>query len=450
MKIAATAIAASFLLAGCSSGSTGKQDASAPITYWYGLDSVDAKSEAQWIKYNQTPFEKQYPNIKMNAIPQSGSALDAKVKTALAAGQGPDFIQADGSTTAIPLATAGYLANLTSDAKSQDWKDKILPWALDMGYINGKLEALPTSYESMVLYYNKTLFKKYGWSPPTDEASLDKLASEMQAKGIIPFAAGNASYAAATEWLVSDFLNEVAGPKKFHDALAGTIPWTDPAIVSSIKLLKTYFDKGYFQGGVKQYFSEQDPQKYAEFADGKAGMFLSGSWEMGTLPTYFGVNGNKDQWGWAPLPSLAAGVPNNIYPLSVGGTISVNSKAPNLKGAIDYVNWLFSDTKNMWQYAEASANEPLPIKYTAADIPKGVDPRYASQYEAINAASVSGDVGYVSWTSLGPQEETYLTANEDKVLNNTLSPQAFCAGLETAYKADKKSNLIPPLFSTNG
>ena len=203
LTVAAAAVATSLLLAACSSSDSTASGPNAPITYWYGLDTVDAKSEALWKKFNEDEFQKQYPKVKMDAVPQSAAPLDAKVKTALAAGQAPDFIQTPGSSTAIPYATAGYLADLNANAQKQDWKDKILPWALDMGYIDGKLDALPTSYETMVLYYNKTLFEKNGWTPPTDRASLEKLAGEMKHKGITPFAAGNASYTGATEWLVS-------------------------------------------------------------------------------------------------------------------------------------------------------------------------------------------------------------------------------------------------------
>jgi raffinose/stachyose/melibiose transport system substrate-binding protein len=450
-KITVTAVAASLLLAGCSSaGDSTASGSSAPITFWYGLETVDAKSEAIWKKYNLEPFEKQHPDVKVNAIPQSSAPLPAKIKTALAAGQAPDFIETAGSATAIPYATAGYLADLTKNAETEGWKDKFLPWALDMGYIDGKLEAVPTSYESMVLYYNKTLFKKNGWTPPTDRASLEKLAEEMKGKGIVPFTAGNASYTAATEWLVSSFLNEVAGPAKIHDALAGKVPWTDPAIVSAITLLKKYFDKGYFGGGVKQYFTTQDPQKYAQFADGKAGMFISGSWEMLSLGEYFGVDGNKNDWAWTTLPPLAAGVPSGSFPLSVGGTMSINAKAKNPSAAFDYMNWLFSDTKNMWNYVAAGEAEPFPIKYSDADVPKEVDPRYAEQYKQLNLASESRNVGYVTWTSFGPKMESYVLSEEDKVVNGSLSPEAFCAGLQKEFEADNKAGLIPPLFDTNG
>lgn len=449
-KIAVTAIAVSLLVAGCSGPGESVQDPDAPVIYWYGLDTVDAEHEATWEKYNLEPFVKEHPDVTVEAIAQSKEPLDAKIKTALAAGQGPDFIQTPGPANVILYSKAGYLADLTQNAESEGWKDKFLPWALDVGYLDGQLVSVPTSYESLVLYYNKTLFEENGWTAPTDRDSLEKLAKEMMAKGIIPFAAGNGDNPSSTEWLISSFLNVVAGPTKIHDALAGEIPWTDPDIVSAIALLKEYFDRGYFGGGVKQYFTTSYDQKLAQLADGEAGMYLSGTWEVLSFPWFFGYEGNQNDWAWTTLPSLSDNVSEGIFPLSVGGTLSVNAKAKNIAGALTYVNWLFSDTKNMWDYVAAGEAQPFPIKYSDSDIPEGVDPRYSDQYKQINLASEEGNVGYVTWTSFGPKMEAYVLNEQDKVLNGSLSPEDFCAGIQKAFEADNESQLIPRLFETNG
>jgi ABC-type glycerol-3-phosphate transport system substrate-binding protein len=130
--------------------------------------------------------------------------------------------------------------------------------------------------------------------------------------------------------------------------------------------------------------------------------------------------------------------------------MSINAKAKNPSAAFDYMNWLFSDTKNMWNYVAAGEAEPFPIKYSDADVPKEVDPRYAEQYKQLNLASESRNVGYVTWTSFGPKMESYVLSEEDKVVNGSLSPEAFCAGLQKEFEADNKAGLIPPLFDTNG
>jgi len=446
-KAAAVAIVASLAFAGCSSQPTSGPNT---VTLWYAPDDPGVKAQKEWAKFNVDPFEKLYPKVTVNAVLVPSQNLEQKQKVALAAGSGPDIITSAGSATAIPYATAGYLADLSDAAAANDWKSRILPWALDMGYVDGKLVALPTSYETMVVYYNKTLFEKNGWELPTDRDSLVALAKTMQAKGIIPFAAGNASYPGASEWLVSTYLNQVAGPAKIHAALSGEVPFTDPSIVASIQMMKDDFDKGWYAGGVKQYFTTQDPQKYAQLADGKAAMMVSGSWEVGALNDDFGTKGNTNEWAWGPLPPLADGVTSNIHPLSVGGTISVNAHSKAIKASTNYVSWLFSDTKNMWAAVEAGSFAPFPISYSPSDVPSGVDPRYAAQYQAINDASVKGNVGYVTWTSFGSKSEAYVLDNVDKVINGDMSAQAFCAGIDAAFQKDKAAGLVPPLFSTGG
>ena len=63
---------------------------------------------------------------------------------------------------------------------------------------NGKLYALAKTYETLGLFYNKTLFDKKGWTPPTTIAELEKLADTMKAEGLVPFAAGNADWRGPT------------------------------------------------------------------------------------------------------------------------------------------------------------------------------------------------------------------------------------------------------------
>ena len=439
------ALFATMALAACSS--TSSKDPH-KITLWYAPDDPSVKAQKQWTQFNVTPFEKKNPGLTVNAVLVNGQTFDQKQKVALAAGTGPDIITTAGSSTAIPYATAGYLSDLGAASKANNWASTILPWALDMGYVNGKLVSLPTSYESLVLYYNKTLFDKHGWKVPTDRDALVELADEMKSAGVIPFAAGNASYQGATEWLVSSYFNQVAGPGKLHAALSGSIPWTDSAFEASIKMMKDDFDAGWYAGGVKQYFATQDPQKYAQFADGKSAMMVSGSWEMSTFPDYFGADGNKNEWAWASLPPLASGIPSGVFPLSVGGTISVNAHSSSKAASTKYIEWMFSDTANMWGNALATGAEPLPIPFQPSDVPSGIDTRYAAQYQAINEASEKGMVGYVTWTSLGAKSESYVLDHADKVVNGNLTPAQFCQGLDQAFAADKKAGQLPTLFET--
>ena len=45
---------------------------------------------------------------------------------------------------------------------------------------------------------------------------------------MMPVAAGNAEWKAATEWHVTVFLNHGAGPDNVYKALSGELRWSDP------------------------------------------------------------------------------------------------------------------------------------------------------------------------------------------------------------------------------
>jgi raffinose/stachyose/melibiose transport system substrate-binding protein len=264
-------------LAACStSGSTANTTGqpTGTISYWYAPATPDAAGVANFLKYNVTPFDAKNPKVNLQAVQKNVNTINSQIQVALAAGKGPDIVTASGISNQITYAKAGVLTDLTTFATQNKWSSTLLPWAYQVSKVGGKVVALPQSYETLMLFYNKTLFKKNGWTPPTTRQQVEDLAQKMEAKGITPFAAGNSDYPAGSEWLVSAFLNDVAGPSKVHDALTGKINWTAPEFANSINLLKSYFDKGWFGGGVKQYFSTSDPEKYSQFASGKAGMYI--------------------------------------------------------------------------------------------------------------------------------------------------------------------------------
>jgi raffinose/stachyose/melibiose transport system substrate-binding protein len=446
--------ASPFVLAACSSGgSDSTSGADVPpgevggtLRYWIsGLDSIDAKTVNKYKSIYIEPFEKLYPNVTVDAEPQNDIGLAQKLQTALAAGQGPDVLPVN-SALAILYSQAGFLADLGPLAKKENFDTTFLPWALDIGVIDGKLLALPVSYETLVLYYNKALFETNGWTPPTDRASLDALAAEMDTAGVIPFTNANADYPGATEHPVNCYLNMVAGAGKLHDALVGDIAWTDPAFVASMQMMIDDFNRGWFSGGVKQYLSTSDPGKYANLVNGTTGMFLSGTWEIGGMNDYFGAQ--SDDWDWVGLPALGDGLPSGYYPLALGDVIAINAATDNMAAAEAFVTYRLTDADARWNAIKELGDEPLPTAFDAAAAPKGIDPRFIRQYQAISDASEAKKVGYVTWTSFGSTAEGYLLDNQDKLLTGDVSADDFCSGLDDAFQKDQDKGLVPPAFPT--
>src|SRR5215211_7199831 len=96
---------------------------------------------------------------------QQANNWDA-TRTAVIGGAGPDVVTTPGPSFAVELAKAGKLVALDDIAAEQGWDQSFVPWALDLGKVDGKLYSIPNEVETLVLYYNKTLFEEKGWTPP--------------------------------------------------------------------------------------------------------------------------------------------------------------------------------------------------------------------------------------------------------------------------------------------
>ena len=124
-------------------------------------------------------FNAQSETIKVEFVSQAEQW--SVTRTAVAGGGGPDVVITPGPSFAFELAQAGLLLPLTDFVERLGWNDFFVPWALSLGEVNGELFSLPTELETIVLYYNKTLFEDHGWSPCSPQ-SIDQTKSTQQSK----------------------------------------------------------------------------------------------------------------------------------------------------------------------------------------------------------------------------------------------------------------------------
>ena len=205
-----------------------------PITFWY--ESASPENQDSLKKLLIDPFNAAHPDSELS-IDFRGSDLDKQMRIAMLSGSGPDIVFTAGPSYVAAMAQAGQLLALDDYAQKLGWNDRVLPLFMDLGRYNGKLYALAKTYETLGLFYNKTLFAKNGWTEPKTIADLDALAAEAAKAGMTAFAAGNADWRPTNEHYVSIVLNSIAGPENVYKALTGAIPWTDPSIVAAIDKL---------------------------------------------------------------------------------------------------------------------------------------------------------------------------------------------------------------------
>ena len=66
-------------------------------------------------------------------------------------------------------------------ADQYGWQDKLLEWAYNSGVFSGELYSIPKNYETMIYFYNKTLFEENGWSLPNNLEEVEALAAKIKA-----------------------------------------------------------------------------------------------------------------------------------------------------------------------------------------------------------------------------------------------------------------------------
>jgi raffinose/stachyose/melibiose transport system substrate-binding protein len=385
------------------------------------------------------PFNAKTTTFQVETQPQA-NAWDA-IRTAVAGGGGPDIIYTPGPSFVFEMAKAGQLLPLDDIAAKYGWDKQFLPWALSLGKVDGKLYSIPHEIESLVLFYNKTVFDAHGWKPPTTIDEYLALNKEIKAAGIIPNAAGNSDWKPADEHYWSIFVNHIAGPQKVYDALKGKTPWTDPEIEKAVDTMDQLFMNGDFMESLDRYYTTASTEFLTALGDGKAAMAPSGTWWMGTIGKYFGdAAGNKNDWDWVPFPTTD-GKP--LYTLGIGSTYSINAATKYPDESAQFLTYYFSPEAQAISIVQCGV-APAPINLTADQL-KGIDPRRARLIEELGKAAGAGQYGYTTWTFWPPKSDAYIYDEIEKVWAKQTTLKDYLAGLDKQFQEELAAGNIPPI-----
>ena len=164
-------------------GSSGASQTSASasaktvVTYWNGFTGADGEILKQIVsEYNKA--NKMNVEIKMDIMPWD--SLYQKLSTTLPVNQGPDII-AFNTERIGTYAKPGTLA-VIDDIYGKDGIDSSkIPQALNENLkFEGKYYGVPQNFATLLLYYNKDLFKAAGLDPEKPPKTWDELADDAK------------------------------------------------------------------------------------------------------------------------------------------------------------------------------------------------------------------------------------------------------------------------------
>ncbi|MDU4934838.1 MAG: sugar ABC transporter substrate-binding protein [Peptostreptococcaceae bacterium] len=272
------------LLVGCNSSSgsaSGSENGVVEISVW-----APQPNEAESAYYTKRieEFNEEYEGkykATIELIPRAnGYEYENKINSAATSGDLPDVISMDGPTVAN-YADSGIVVPIDqyiSDEEKSDFVDSVIT----QGTYNGELYALGTAESSVLLFYNKKMLDEAGITPPTslEEAwtweDVYEAAKKLTKDGV---------YGINMEWDLGEgqiygFAPIIwsAGTEIIsEDGKTADGYLNSPEAVEAL----TYYQKFATEGLMNLQALPN------EFEEGKAAMYLVGSWEFATLESNY-------------------------------------------------------------------------------------------------------------------------------------------------------------------
>lgn len=347
---AAAGLALAAALAACSSSTSSSP--SAPVSGGGGGGSSSASASSSGAAALQQPatltwwawapqdkqlvaeFEKQYPNVKVNLVNAgTGTAEYTKLQNAIKAGSGvPDIAQVE--YYALPqFALGNSLADLSADGLSSD-SSQFSTAVWDSVQVGGKLVGLPQDTGPMALFYNKTVFDKYGLTVPATWAQFAADATKLHAadpKEYLTNDTGDPGFTTSMIWAAGGHPYATSGTSSVTINLSATDSGTSKFVSLWSPLIS---------GGDLAPISSWSNQWYTGLSNGTIASLVTGGWMGVDLES--GVPTGKGDWRVAPMPQFTAGTSADSE--NGGSADSVLAASKNQAAAAAFLQWISTGT----------------------------------------------------------------------------------------------------------
>jgi multiple sugar transport system substrate-binding protein len=306
--------------------SNDKSTAGTTITWWdyFGY----SKEGNQAIDGMIAQYEKTHPGVKIKRTSYAYPDFFTKFNQTVATNHTPDIAAMDAGQ--VPsYAAQGALQDLTKYTSGWPVTKQFFPQVIDQVTVGGKTYGVPFRSNSIVLWYNKDLFKAAGISNPPqtwDELRTDsKRLTNEQHSGICFPATKDET---GTFMFLSFLWQSGSDLQKIGDA--GSVNALN--YVNTLVNVDKSAPKSVLQWGWDDIA--------AQFASGKCATMINGPWVYGAVDS-----GKKvEHWGVAKLPAGSAGA---AAPLG-GEAWVIGKSAKNPDAVWKLIQWL-GDNQNSFK-----------------------------------------------------------------------------------------------------
>lgn len=255
-------------------------------------------------------YSEDHPEFKLDIqVTADRPSYLTKLRTLVASGELPDFIDTDADPYAQELADAGMLVDMKQFLEEQGLYDQFYEPALKYQELpDGSLYLLPLEYHLEMTWYNKKIFEENNLTVPKTIDDMLTISKALKDKGITPIAVDGVDvwpvlrYAAMIPFRTTG--NEFA-----RNLSQGKVKMADDVGMQAANFVSEigqYFQKGFAS---TDYTTAKNM-----FLNGEAAMYRMGTWE---IPSFVDENlpeQLKGQVDYFYLPTINnAKTPDNEF-----------------------------------------------------------------------------------------------------------------------------------------
>ncbi|MBB6690897.1 extracellular solute-binding protein [Cohnella xylanilytica] len=251
-------------------------------------------------------YQDEHPNVTIKQEVLENEQYKSKMKVLSASNKLPDVGMTWAAGYLQPFVEGNLFAPV-DDLLQGELKDKFVSGTTEAYAINGKTYALPLEFNITPVYYNKKIFEKYNLKAPTTYAEFQEVVKTLTQNGVAPIALGNKDRWTGSLWYMY-LADRIAGSQTLADAITGKVSFKDAGLVQAAKEVQTLVDENAFNKGFNGLSNDEGK---SEFLNGKAAMYMMGTWELPNFTTNQDIPQEfRDSVGFFKFPTVDGGKGN--------------------------------------------------------------------------------------------------------------------------------------------
>lgn len=332
------------IVVGCAPAASSGDDVTLSVWSW------QASSAPKWEAVFDV-YEESNPGVTIEFEGYQPTEYNQILATGMTGSDGPDVAMLRAYGGVQPAIQADQLVPIDDVVDGLDqFEPSVLRAA--QGVDDGATYGVPFAYQTMHMFYNKTIFDEQGLEEPTTWDEFIALQEDLLDADITPMALG-----ARDAWVLPMFADIVGsaryGGTQFEEkVLSGETDFTDDDYVASLEIvedMQEYLDKDVNAIAVAD--------ATLQFTSGQAAQWPGGSFD---LPT-FQESAPDTEWGVYDVPPPPGAVLDEaVTPGYADGSFGINASSDQQDAAADLLRWMTTTEFGQLVADEVDQFSPVP------------------------------------------------------------------------------------------